>query len=234
MKLDPKLIAHAIIKRFPLFGDSNSENNWKMHKRIRDTHHENRFTIVFKQMKNEVPTFSGEIKVHFTLVKKVIPKVLSLDCYIYPRLGELSTEENILPEEALEIAHDWAAKKGEHEVNVFEAEKLIYRYNSSNSLVWKVKVHSKSSNEFRYTLFIDAISGVVINDVSLIRHAIYREAWYGYYQSTPEPYWVEGNAFPTPNKEANNMISMAGYVYEMMYNAFNIRSFDQQDGGMYL
>lgn len=167
-------LIQSILHKFPFFGET-SIKNWKISKRIRDPHHQDRYTLVFKQYKDEVPTFSGEIKVHFIQLNHVLPAILSMDCYIVPKLDELNMDEVITPEVASEIAQDWAEVEGEMEITIPKIQKVIYRSNSVNHLAWWLQVFSKNSQEFKRNLFIDIVTGDVISQFSIVKHALYRE-----------------------------------------------------------
>ncbi|HEX8651270.1 MAG TPA: M4 family metallopeptidase [Pyrinomonadaceae bacterium] len=113
----------------------------------------------------------------------------------------------------------------------------IYRTNlargipGENHLVWKYEV--TNGNDVREFVYVDAHSGKVVDRITGIYDALNRRAFNGNgsTQSVPpnypnNPFWVEGQAFPTNNVEADNMIISSKETYDYYHNAFGRDSFD--------
>ena len=81
-------------------------------------------------------------------------------------------------------------------------------------------------------VYVDAHSGKVIDKIAGIHDAKNRRAYDGQEPRAPgpnypaSPFWVEGQAFPTGNVEADNMIQASGEIYDLFKNAFGRDSFD--------
>ncbi|HEX8651174.1 MAG TPA: M4 family metallopeptidase [Pyrinomonadaceae bacterium] len=105
-----------------------------------------------------------------------------------------------------------------------------------NHLVWEVEVRGSSVREFVY---VDAHTLKVVDQITGIHDAMNRRAYdgQGNTNETPpnypnNPYWVEGQLFPTASTEANNMITSSKEVYDFYKNAFGRDSFDNTGATM--
>ena len=84
----------------------------------------------------------------------------------------------------------------------------------------------------REFVYVDAHNGKVIDRISGTPDRLHRRAYNG--RNLPNvppsypnnPFWVEGQAFPTGNVEADNMIRGSRETYRMYFNAFGRDSFD--------
>ena len=97
-------------------------------------------------------------------------------------------------------------------------------------LVWEIEVgNGKNVREF---VFVDAHNGKVVDQITGTPDGLYRRAYDGMHlpdvpPSYPDdPYWQEGDAFPTPSQEANNMITVSQETYDFYFHAFGRDSFD--------
>jgi Zn-dependent metalloprotease len=104
-------------------------------------------------------------------------------------------------------------------------------------LVYEVEV-SDGGNRHEY-LYIDAVTGDLVDRVTGVYDAMNRRAYNGNgslnsippnYPNTP--FWVEGQAFPTGNTEADNMLISSKETYDYYLHAFGRDSFDGNGGRM--
>ncbi len=105
-----------------------------------------------------------------------------------------------------------------------------------NHLAYEVEVGDGSS--VREFVYIDAHTGKFIDRISGTPDSLRRRAYDG--KNLPNvppsypgnPFWVEGQAFPTGNVEADNMIRVSKDTYNMYLNAFGRDSFDGKGATM--
>ncbi len=99
-----------------------------------------------------------------------------------------------------------------------------------NHLAYEVEVGNGTNvREFAY---VDAHSGKVIDQITGTPDALNRRAYDG--QNLPtvppdypgNPFWIEGQAFPTGNAEADNMIVSSQETYDLYRLGFGRDSFD--------
>ena len=96
-----------------------------------------------------------------------------------------------------------------------------------NHLAYEVEVGNGTS--VREFVFVDAHNGKFIDRISGAPDSLNRRAYDG--QNLPDvppsypgsPFWVEGQAFPTGNVEADNMIRVSKDTYNMYFNALRSR-----------
>ena len=101
----------------------------------------------------------------------------------------------------------------------------------ADHLAYRVEVRN-SMGTIREFVFIDAHSGKFIDQITGIYDALDRRAYDA--ESMPHPgpnypdfpFWVEGDAVPTGNVEADNMIVASEETYDLFQNAFGRDSFD--------
>jgi hypothetical protein len=84
----------------------------------------------------------------------------------------------------------------------------------------------------RYFVYVDAHTGKVVDRIAGVHDALNRRAYNAQGLTAPgpnypgNPFWVEGDAFPTFNVEADNMILASGETYDLFSKAFGRDSFD--------
>ncbi len=105
-----------------------------------------------------------------------------------------------------------------------------------NHLAYEVDVGDGGS--IREFVYVDAHTGKFIDRISGAPDSLKRRAYDG--KNLPDvppsypgnPFWVEGQAFPTGNVEADNMIRVSKDTYTMYLNAFGRDSFDGKGATM--
>jgi Zn-dependent metalloprotease len=179
IKSDESVIK-TISQRLPII-DKISHLDWKMARKIEDPHLSNRYTLVFNQFQNEIPTFDGEIRVHMILLKSthrvMKPAIHSISLNILPNLEQLDTENVLIDEEeAIENVQRWAELEHHQSETLVEIiGNVIYRFDSNNYQCWWMRVSSVHSHSFQHVVFIDVQTGDIINSYSDIKHALNRE-----------------------------------------------------------
>ena len=107
---------------------------------------------------------------------------------------------------------------------------LVRGQPGANHLVWQVEV--SNDVDVREFIYVDAHTGKIVDRLPGIYDAMTRRAYDGRFLPVvpPEypgsPFWVEGQTFPTPVAEANNMITSSKEVYNFYKNAFGRDSYD--------
>ena len=105
-----------------------------------------------------------------------------------------------------------------------------------NHLAYEVEVGDGAT--VREFVYVDAHNGKVIDRISGTPDQLKRRAYNG--RNLPEcrrptpdnPFWVEGQAFPTGNIEADRIIRGSKETYRMFFNAFGRDSFDGKGATM--
>ncbi|WP_197046857.1 M4 family metallopeptidase [Paucibacter sp. KBW04] len=106
----------------------------------------------------------------------------------------------------------------------------------ANHLAWHVEVGNRV--DVREFVLVDAHTGKVIEKISGIHDAKNRRAFNGQGVTAPgpnypnNPFWVEGNAFPTGTVEADNMIAASSDIHDLFKRAFGRDSFDGKGATM--
>jgi len=105
-----------------------------------------------------------------------------------------------------------------------------------NHLAYEVEIGNGTN--VREFVFVDAHNGKIIDRISGVPDSLKRRAYDG--KNLPNvppsypnnPFWVEGQAFPTGVQEADNMIRYSKDTYYMYLNAFGRDSFDGKGATM--
>lgn len=189
----------------------------------------------FSQYYFGVPVFAGVIKTHFDSAGNM--RVVN---------GNIIPDINLNPNpsrKAEEVANVALARvKGDiketnKEISVQNSRLMVFRSGliqgvpGENHLVWELEVGNKA--DVREFVYIDAHTGKFVEQFTGIVDNLNRRAYDG--QFSPQvpppnypnnPFWVEGQAFPTGNTEADNMILSSQETYNFYKNAFGRDSFD--------
>ncbi|MGB7921693.1 MAG: M4 family metallopeptidase [Pyrinomonadaceae bacterium] len=206
--------------------------------------------LTYKQVYNGVLVFAGELKTHF-----------DADGNLYAVNGNFIPEISVNPtpsraaNEAAAVAinrvkntltvDSEAGARSTEGLVAKESTLYIYRTNlargipGENHLVWQVEV--TNGGDVREFVYVDAHLGKVVDQITGIQDAMVRRAYdgQGLNQNPPpnwianNPFWVEGQAFPTGNVEADNMIISSKETYDFYKNAFGRDSFDGVGGTMH-
>ncbi|MDU0355422.1 M4 family metallopeptidase [Paraglaciecola aquimarina] len=108
---------------------------------------------------------------------------------------------------------------------------------SSDHLVYEIEVINNAGS-VREFVYVDAISGKVVDQITGIHDALDRRAFDAQGAAHPgpnypnNPFWIEGDALPTADIEANNMIYASAETYDFFANAFGRDSFDDSGATM--
>lgn len=187
----------------------------------------------YKQMHQGVPVFGGELKAHFSPAGELT----AVNGTFVPGI-DVSAVPTRTAEQAGATAI--AAVKGDLSRWVLplaaKTTLVVYRENlakgepGANHLAWQVEVGNKA--DVREFVFVDAHNGKIIDRIAGIHTAMNRRAFDSQNQTAPgpnypnNPFWVEGQAFPTGLTEADNMIAASFDIYQLMKIAFGRDSFD--------
>ncbi|HEX8491902.1 MAG TPA: M4 family metallopeptidase [Pyrinomonadaceae bacterium] len=190
--------------------------------------------LTYKQVYNGVPVFAGTLKTHFD----ADANLNSVNGTIIPEINVNPNPSRTSQEAAAAALAVVSQDTGAEGLNATNAKLYIYRtglaqgVDGENYLAWEVEV--KDGGGIREFVYVDAHSGKVVDQQTGIIDGLNRRAYNG--NNLPQasiptfypnnPYWVEGNTFPTASTEANNMIIASKETYDFFNKAFGRDSFD--------
>src|SRR5688572_552193 len=124
------------------------------------------------------------------------------------------------------------------ELTVKSAALIVYRTNLTrgapgiNHLAYEVQV--TGGNHVREFVYIDALTGKLVDQISGIHGIKHRELYQGAYAPPVPPVWQEGDFRPDPNDTHEDEISGTGYSYNLFFNLSggSYRSWDGADATM--
>ncbi|WAC03302.1 M4 family metallopeptidase [Lacinutrix neustonica] len=189
--------------------------------------------VVLQQLHDGVPVYDGKLLFHFNKQKDLT----AINGNYIPNI-KINAVPNLSKEEAQVIALQDVYNQ---EINYSGASLLVhdtklYVFNkglaggiqSANYLVYEVEVRNNS--DVREFLFVDAHSGVVIEQYTGIAHALDRTI---YENNTGNTVWQEGDAFPASlTIWQQNEVVASGHAYHFFNNAFGYASYDGADAPM--
>ena len=188
--------------------------------------------LTFAQSHRGVPVFAGTLKAHFDAADELV----AVNGTIVPDLT-LDATPSVDAETAARSAVDLVSVEKETAVVAARASRLVvFRAGlaqgvpGKNHLAWETEVGN--GTDVRVFVYTDAHTGKLIDRIQGVHDAMNRRAYNGLGLTTVPPsypgapYWVEGQAFPTPSSEANNMITSSKETYDIFANAFGRDSFD--------
>ena len=189
--------------------------------------------VVYRQLYQGVPVFAGVLKAHFNSRKNL--RVVN-GTYV-PRI-ELNPVPSRSAEEASSAAiANVAVDKPSARLSARRTALYVFRAGLArgvpgpNHLVWEVEVGN--GTDVREFVYVDAHSGKVVDRVTGIHDALFRKAYNTTANFPNNPFWVEGDPFPTSDTEANNVIDFSGDTYNLYSHAFGRDSFDGTGGIMH-
>lgn len=184
--------------------------------------------LTYDQVHRGVPVWAAKLRLHLdgagALVAAngtLVPEACDLD--VTPRR---SAEEA----RAIGIAAVQRATGGGASVTADRPTLFVYRTGLVRGveghlhLVWKVEVSDGRS--IREVVFVDARSGKVVDRIAAAPDGMLRRAYDTELDFPATPFWVEGDAFPTGNNEANKVIEFAEDAYDLFFTAFGYDSWD--------
>lgn len=189
--------------------------------------------LTYKQVYRGLPVFGGELHAHFDSSGELTV----VNGTFIPQIAVDSTPTRSAEQAAATaIAAVTADLTGKVKPLTAKSTLLIFReglakgVEGANHLAWQVEVGNQA--DVREFLYVDAHSGKVIDRIAGIHDAKNRRAFNGLGATAPgpnypnTPFWVEGNAFPTGNLEADNMIQASSEIYDLFKNAFGRDSYN--------
>jgi Zn-dependent metalloprotease len=196
--------------------------------------------LTFNQIYQGVPVFAGVIKTHFNSAGdlRVVNGVVVPDI-------ELNPIPSRTAEEAAAVA--LAKVKGDSPqasgLTVTGSKLYVYRTGlaqgvaGQNHLAWEIEVSNGANiHEFVY---IDAHTGKFIDQLTGLYDALSRRVYDGenIVQYPPpsypsDPFWVEGQQFPTGVAGADEIIAATRETYDLFHNALGRDSFDNAGSTM--
>jgi Zn-dependent metalloprotease len=190
--------------------------------------------LTLTQTYNGVPVFAGVVKAHFNSAGEL----RAVNGVIVPDI-QLSTTPTRTSEEAaafalVKVQNDQPNASGLASTG---AKLYIFRtglaqgVEGENHLVWEITVSNKA--EVTEFVYVDAHSGKFVDQLTGTYEALNRRIYDG--QNMPQfpppsypsnPYWVEGQQFPTGNANADRVIASTKETYDLFRNGFGRDSFD--------
>lgn len=185
------------------------------------------------QVYRGLPVFGGELRTHYDAAGNI---TATTGTFI-PGIA-VDTTPTRTAEQAAQIAMKRSAADFGKPVKltVASSKLMVYReglaqgIEGANHLAYEVVVGN--GIDVRDFIYVDAHTGKVIDKMTGIHDAKNRRAYDGQNQTTPgpnypnNPFWVEGQAFPTGNAEADNMIAASSDIYDLFKTAFGRDSYD--------
>ncbi|HEY0379570.1 MAG TPA: M4 family metallopeptidase [Pyrinomonadaceae bacterium] len=198
--------------------------------------------LTYRQYYQGVPVFAGILKTHFD----ASGNLSAVNGNFIPEI-KVNSKPSKSAQEAAATALDIITDEMGADRGLSVAATTLYVYrtglakgvNGLNYLVWEVEVSNRT--DARDMLYIDAHTGQLVDRLPGIVDGMYRRAYNGQGLTQAQilatiypnsPFWVEGDAFPTGNAEADNMIVSSKETYDYYNNAFGRDSFDGTGGIM--
>lgn len=226
-------------ERKQAFGLLNPNQELKLSKEQRDR--QGGAHLTFDQTYKGVPVFAAMLKTHFNSAGEL----RAINGVTIPDI-QLST----IPTRTSEEAAAFAIAKVQHDkpnasgLASTGARLYIFRtglargVEGENHLVWEITVSNKADvTEFVY---VDAHSGKFVDQLTGTYDALDRRIYDG--QNIPvflppsypsNPFWVEGQPFPTGNANANEVLVSTKETYDLFKNGFGRDSFDNLGSTMF-
>jgi Zn-dependent metalloprotease len=188
--------------------------------------------LTFEQSYRGVPVFAGLVRAHFSDDGRLV----AVNGNLVPGI-RVSPSPTRSAAEAATVAIALVAEENDgRELYARSGILTVYRtglaqgVEGESHLTWQNEVGNGS--DIREFVYVDAHSGKVVDRLPGIMDALSRRAYDGQFLPTvppsypDSPFWVEGQAFPTGNTEADNMILASGETYGFFDDAFGRDSFD--------
>ena len=192
--------------------------------------------VTFQQVHNGVPVFGAELQGHVDGEGRLVAvngtSVPGISVDTTPRRSQVEAGQTALA--LVAAGRDAASVKG---LSVKDSRLVVYRTGliqgvaGTDHLTYEVEV--TNGGNVREFVFVDAHTGKMVDQITGVYDALNRRAFDGQGNPNPvppnypnNPFWVEGDPFPTGTVEADNMIRSSKEVYDMYKGAFGYESFD--------
>ena len=195
--------------------------------------------VTYRQLYRGLSVFAGELKSHFD----ASGNLEAVNGTFVPGIA-VETIPRRSADEAERTAVSWVENGlSQSGLSASATTLLVYREGLAkgepgpNHLAYEVEVAS-ADGRVREFVFVDAMTGKFIDQITGTPDTMYRRAYDGQNLPAPPPqypgtpFWQEGEPFPTPVAEANNMILASKETYDFYSNAFGRDSFDGVGGRM--
>ena len=204
--------------------------------------------LTYTQVYMGVPVFAGLLKTHFDASGELrvvngnfIPNI---SVNPVPSRDASDAASRAIEHVKAGIAEDTeAATRSTEGLSAAKSTLYIFRENltlrtpGENHLAWEIEVSNGA--DIREFVYVDAHSGKVVGQYTGIYDNLNRRAFNGNGSTAVpppnypgNPFWLEGQAFPTGNQEADNMILSSKEVYDYYKNAFGRDSYDNNGAVM--
>jgi Zn-dependent metalloprotease len=191
--------------------------------------------LTYRQLYRGVPVFAGELKSHFDSAGRLtavngtfVPKI-AVDPV--PSTTELAAGKAAIAQVESDLESSVALSVRGTTLYVYRTG-LARGVSGRSHLVWEVEVVG-DGGAVREFVYIDAHTGKFVDQITGIYDALDRKAYNTTANYPNNPFWEEGDAFPTADAEANNVIDFSGDVYQFYSQVFGRDSFDGVGGTMH-
>lgn len=195
--------------------------------------------ITHKQMYKGVPVFGGELKTHFDASDNLVAAngtfVPGISVNPTPSRSAADATKVAMARVVADLGRSMPLAASAPALVIYR-DGLAKGVEGNNHLAWAIEIGNRV--DVRQFVYVDAHSGKVIDTVNGIHHAKNRRAFDAQNVAQPgpnypgNPFWVEGQAFPTGTTEADNMIQSSSEIYDLFKNAFGRDSFDGKGATM--
>ena len=197
--------------------------------------------LTFNQMHRGVAVFAGVLKTHFNSAGEL----RAVNGVIVPDI-QLNTIPSRRSEEAASFALAKVQRDSPNASALSTRGTRLYVYRTglaqgvagANHLAWEVEIaNDRDTREFVY---VDAHSGKFVDQITGIYDALERRVYDG--QNRPvflppsfpsNPFWIEGQPFPTGNANADEVIAASKETYDLFKNGLGRDSFDDLGSTMF-
>ncbi|MEP1447218.1 MAG: M4 family metallopeptidase [Paraglaciecola sp.] len=211
---------------------------------------------IFKQYYKGLPVFAGELRTHFnangemvavngkfiTDIKVDTKPVITLSQAT--RIAYVKVEQDPTKAITAETMKNREDRLGTPQALFTNSSTLmVFRAGTikgtpgQDHLAYEIEVVNGVGN-VREFVYVDAINGEVIDQITGIHDALHRRAYDAEGAAHPgpnypeTPFWVEGDPLPTSEVEADNMIVSSEETYWFFEHAFGRDSFDDAGATM--
>ncbi len=191
--------------------------------------------LTFQQVRSGVPVFAALLRAHFDATGRLhvvngvfVPDVAGVG--VQPRVrpdqaGATALDVATTPDPERPAGSDVPARVLASRLTIFRTG-LVQGVAGESRLAYQIDV--SNGGDIRRDVFVDALTGKVLDSYSRVHDALDRRAYDGAgsvvepgpnYPATP--FWVEGQVpFPTGTAEADNMIFASGETFTLFKNGF--------------